>query len=41
MFSFKGKRGIEVKWNHVKVYLNKTDVNAILKGGGYQVKLLL
>ncbi|MCY8008645.1 hypothetical protein [Bacillus haynesii] len=28
-----GRRGVEVHWNHVKIYLTKTDVSAILKGG--------
>lgn len=31
--SYEGKRGMEVYWNHVEIYLTKTDVNAILKGG--------
>lgn len=31
--SEEGKRGIKVYWNHVEIYLTKTDVNAILKGG--------
>ncbi|MED2945505.1 hypothetical protein P4284_09625 [Bacillus swezeyi] len=31
--SKEGRRGIEIHWNHVEIYLTKTDVGAILKGG--------